>query len=182
MNVLARTVATLDAARVPHAVIGAAAMILYGSTRATVDVDLLVLDPRCLADAIWEPLRSEGVDVEIRRGDADDPLAGVVRIDAGGPRPIDVVVGRSASWQGPIIERAGERTVTFEDVSVPVVDAADLILLKLYAGGPQDRWDIEELLAGDGRDALVAEVEARVGDLPPRAATQWRKILEARAW
>jgi predicted nucleotidyltransferase len=181
MNVLARTIATLDAAGVPHAVIGAAAMALYGSTRATADVDLLALDPRCLTDAIWESLRSEGAHVEIRRGDADDPLAGVVRIDAGGRGPVDVVVGRSASWQGPILERASARTMTLEGVSLPVVGAADLILLKLYAGGPQDRWDIEELLAGDGRDALVAEVEGRVGDLPAHAAAQWQKILEARA-
>ena len=36
----------------------------------------------------------------------------------------------------------------------------DLVLLKLYAGGTQDLWDVRELLQLPGRDCLMAEVEA----------------------
>jgi hypothetical protein len=56
---------------------------------------------------------------------------------------------------------------------VPAVQAGDLILLKLFAGGRQDRWDIEQLLARPDRDALVREVDARVLLLPDRARTLW---------
>jgi hypothetical protein len=52
------------------------------------------------------------------------------------------------------------------------------VLLKLYAGGPQDAWDVQQLLAVEDRAALVSEVESRLGDLPAHAATLWRRIQE----
>ena len=70
----------------------------------------------------------------------------MVRFGAPGESPIDVVVGKFG-WQRRVLERAepmGE---------LPVVRAADLILLKLYAGGPQDAWDIQQLLLASSRDA-----------------------------
>jgi len=65
------------------------------------------------------------------------------------------------------------------DVQVPVVDASGLVLLKLYAGGPQDRWDIEQLLdlAAD-REALKALVGQRLADLPPRCRRLWMRLIE----
>ena len=45
---------------------------------------------------------------------------------------------------------------------LPIVTPADLILLKLYAGGSQDHWDIEQLLARDDRDVLVETVNSRI--------------------
>ncbi len=56
------------------------------------------------------------------------------------------------------------------------VRASDLILLKLYAGGGQDAWDIEQLLATDERGALVAAVDAEVGSLPADAQQRWRRV------
>jgi hypothetical protein len=60
---------------------------------------------------------------------------------------------------------------------LPVVRAADLILLKLFAGGPQDAWDIEQLLAGADREELIAEVDREIAPLPKEAGDLWRKIL-----
>ena len=42
----------------------------------------------------------------------------------------------------------------------PVVRPRDLVLLKLYAGGAQDLWDVRELLQLPGHDRLIADVEA----------------------
>jgi hypothetical protein len=53
-------------------------------------------------------VQRRGIEVEIRRGDADDPLAGVVRLASPGNRPADLVVGRSA-WQARTLERASRR-------------------------------------------------------------------------
>src|SRR5438552_7153180 len=97
----------------------------------------------CLEPTSWSALTAASVDVQIRRGAADDPLAGVVRFRAPDETPIDLVVGRSA-WQASVLSRAVETEI--ESVRVLVARAADLILLKLYAGGPQDAWDIEQLL------------------------------------
>ena len=153
---------------IPFALIGASALAAHGVSRSTLDIDLLTTDPRALGDSLWRDLSG----VDIRRGDADDPLAGVVRI----PAPagfVDVVVGRSA-WQTEIVERA--RPTSFEDVHIPVVDASGLILLKLFAGGPQDAWDIEQLFAAGDREALRREVETRLDLLPRTARSLWTRV------
>jgi hypothetical protein len=57
-----------------------------------------------------------------------------------------------------------------------VVGAADLVLLKLYAGGSQDCWDIEQLLADVDTAAIVAQVDSRIAMLPAHAAELWRRL------
>jgi len=54
-----------------------------------------------------------------------------------------------------------------------VVTAADLVLLKLYAGGSQDKWDIEQLLAADRAGDMRRQVEARLPALPSRCREIW---------
>ena len=149
-------------------------MAVHGVSRSTRDVDLLVVDPECLSPATWEALEREGIAASIRRGDAADPLAGAVRLTGPGQAMLDIIVGRSA-WQARVLERASASKI--EGVSVPVATAADPILLKLYAGGPQDAWDVEQLLAGPGRAALVAEVDAMLGTLPEDSRRLWERIV-----
>jgi hypothetical protein len=154
-------------------VIGAAALAVHGIARSTQDLDLLVTDRRCLDPIYWVPVRAAGVEVSVHRGDDADPLAGVARLRAAGQTTLDVVVGK-APWQSAAIARALPSRV--DGVEVPVVGAADLILLKLYAGGPQDAWDITQLLAAGNAVALVATVEGRLGELPPDARQLWARI------
>jgi predicted nucleotidyltransferase len=161
---------------IAFALIGAAAMAVHGVARSTRDLDLFTLADECLAVPFWEDLLRTGVEVDIRRGDRDDPLAGVVRLGVGGEHPLDVIVGKSA-WQAGILTRARETPI--EGVRVPVAARADLILLKLYAGGPHDAWDIAQLLAGPGRSGLVGEVEAALGTLPPECRSLWTRIRDA---
>jgi len=81
------------------------------------------------------------------------------------------VVGRW-KWERAVIERA--EFVTSGPRPFPVVRAADLILLKLSAGGPQDAWDISRLLAVN--ETVVAEVEQRLPDLQQDARDLWKRI------
>jgi hypothetical protein len=171
MSLLEEIRATLDAAGIRHALIGALALSAYGVNRATVDLDLLVADVSCLRPDLWADLRSPGVAVEVRKGDLKDPLAGVVRFQAPGESPIDVVVGKFA-WQARLLERAEPIGGNL------VVRAADLVLLKLYAGGFQDAWDVQQLLARPFREDLIAEVEAHLPELPARCQDFWKKILQ----
>jgi hypothetical protein len=165
--------ALLGDRHVGFAVVGAAAMAVHGVARSTQDVDLLTVDTTCLDTAMWQALAADRVDVSARRGDPDDPLAGVVRLRAADGSPIDVIVGRSP-WQHSVVERATPAVI--EGCRVPVARPADLILLKLYAGGPLDAWDIEQLLAGADRAALVAAVDASVGALPEDARRLWSRL------
>lgn len=87
--------------------------------------------------------------------------------------PVDVIVGRSA-WQSGVLERA--RPATVDDVVVPVAQAADLVLLKLFAGGFQDFWDVAQLLGGDDASAIATEVEHRLPALPAESARLWAQV------
>lgn len=171
MSLLDEVGAILEAAGIRHALIGALALAAYGVNRATVDLDLLVADAACLQPDLWNDLRRRGIAVEIRKGDLTDPLAGVVRIQSPGENPLDVVVGKFA-WQARLLERAEPLGGTL------VVRAADLTLLKLYAGGLQDAWDVQQLLARPFRDDLIREVEPRLSDLPARCRDLWTKLLQ----
>lgn len=152
-------------------------MAVHGVSRATRDLDLLVTAVECLDPLSWATLEREGLVVSIRRGDADDPLAGAVRLTTPGQFPVDIIVGR-AGWQRAALDRAAVQTI--EGVAVPVVTATDLVLLKLYAGGPQDAWDVEQLLASGDRAVLVAEVAAALPALPDDARQVWARIAEPR--
>jgi hypothetical protein len=169
MSLLVDVVSVLRAEAVPHAMIGAAAMSAHGVSRATADVDLLISDRRYLTPESWATLVATSA-VDVRRGDDDDPLAGVVRFTRPGELDVDVVVARRA-WQHECLLRAAESTVD----GIPVVTAADLILLKLYAGGPQDAWDVRQILDLPGED-LRPVVEDRLAALPKDATTLWRTI------
>lgn len=171
MSLLEEVSSTLEAAGIRHALIGALALSAYGVNRATVDLDLFAADASCLKPELWAPLRGRGISVEIRIGDWTDPLAGVVRLQAPGENPLDVVVGKFA-WQTKLLERAEPIGGTL------VVRAADLVLLKLYAGGFQDAWDVQQLLARPFRDDLIREVESLLPELPARCRDLWKKILQ----
>jgi hypothetical protein len=166
VNLLDRVRHLLSEQRVAHAVIGAAALAVHGVSRATLDHDLLVVDQRVLAPAFWGPMGAD-VGIDIREGDQDDPLAGVVRITLPSDRDVDVVIGRHR-WQ----EEALAQAVLVGAQQLPVVKPADLILLKLYAGGSQDRWDIEQLLALHS-PGLVEAVDERIGVLPAQSRALW---------
>lgn len=174
MTLLARVVSVLRERGTPCALIGAEALALRGVSRATADRDLLTTDLRVLEPALWAGLGEAGVRIEIRRGDPDDPLAGVVRFRADGERPVDLIIGRG-DWQTRILQRAPQ--FDLGEVAVAVPDAADLVLLKLYAGGPQDAWDIAQLLDGDDRDVVIREVHERLGDLPSDCRRFWEHLL-----
>ena len=60
---------------------------------------------------------------------------------------------------------------------MPVARPAGLVLLKLYAGGPKDAWDIRALLEVSDHGAVVeAEVERVVPRLPADARRLWSRL------
>jgi predicted nucleotidyltransferase len=163
----------LDDLGAHYAVIGGMAVIARGHARVTLDFDFFTTDTRVLKETLWEGLRRRGVSVDVRKGDYDDPLAGVVRIGSK-PEQIDIVVGRR-KWEQRVIERA-ER-LDFEGHQLPVPLTSDLILLKLAAGGPIDQQDIIRLLSVGPREQLIRDVDEKIADLPEDAQALWRKLI-----
>ena len=173
MNLLDDVRRLLEGANIRYAVVGAAALAYRGVSRATVDVDLLTMDPRVIEASLWDSLSSRDAQVERRIGEPDDPLAAVVRLRRAQDREVDVILGRPA-WQHEVIDRA-ELLGSGPD-RVPVARVPDLILLKLYAGAPQDAWDIRQLLGESPDQEVVAEVDRRLSALPPDARTLWQRV------
>jgi hypothetical protein len=158
----------LAARNIAFAVIGARAMGIRGVLRFSDDTDLLTTNRDVLHASFWSEL--EDADVDVRRGEFDDPLAGVATVTIG-DEAVDVVVGKY-KWQAAVVQRA-ERAA-LGDETWPVVRAADLILLKLFAGGPQDAWDIEQLLRTD--PTLRSVVEEHLAELPEDARQLWQRF------
>lgn len=170
MRLLDGLLARLAAQEIPAALIGGMALAAYGVSRATEDIDLLVLDRAVLGKDFWAG--EESYEVDIRRGDLDDPLAGVVRVRGEG-EVVDLVVGREP-WMKGVLDRRVE--VPLGSRVLPAVSRADLVLLKLFAGGPQDLLDIELLLAAD-RGGLQEEIEGRLEGRSGALRETWQRVL-----
>lgn len=166
----------LDAVRAPYALIGRA-MAARGYPRFTVDVDLLTTHHGVLDAEIWAALERQGAAVERRRGDDEDPLAGVVHILLADGTDIDIVVGRWA-WEAEVIARA-EILPIVEGMTIPVPRTSDLILLKLAAGGLMDVRDAAALLEIGDRESIIREVESRIDDVRPDIRSLWRDLLSS---
>lgn len=118
--------------------IGGLAVSAWGHVRATEDIDFVSsLEP----GELQRRLTDHGIPTELRRGDL---------LEADLPWVLHGKVG-SVSFQilPPLISIAWENATR---VTLPgggelrIVSLADLIKLKLRAGGPRDLWDVAELL------------------------------------
>jgi hypothetical protein len=165
MKVVERVARVLHALDAPYALIGGRAVGLRGYPRATFDYDFLTTDPAVLRPASWDALTREGVELDCRRGDPDDPVAGVARLRFADGGRADVLLARWA-WEAGVIERA--ELLSLDGMQVPVARTPDLVLLKLAAGGAVDVQDVVVLLGVGNRDEVVASVGS--GSRPTPAA------------
>jgi hypothetical protein len=154
----------LDELGEPCALIGAAALAVYGYPRATEDLDLAVAtDPfSTLAEARERILAALECDAELNTPDAEDPLGGVLTITGENFDPIQIVnfINPLSGGHNPGLDAITTSLPGLvEGSSLRVVDLPHLVALKLYAGGPKSRLDVMELLARNA-SMPIAEVTA----------------------
>ncbi|MEO8379699.1 MAG: hypothetical protein ABI779_08550 [Acidobacteriota bacterium] len=171
-------VGALESLGTPYAVIGGQAVAMRGHPRLTVDYDFLTADRRVFQRNVWTSVEEKGAIVDVRKGNPDDPLAGVVHITLLDEHDVDVVVAKW-KWEQTVIERA-ERLV-LQGISVPVPRTSDLILLKLAAGGYLDLQDVHALLHAGHREQLIREVNHIINALPADAQESWKRIVTSLA-
>ena len=118
--------------------IGGLAVSAWGHVRATEDIDFVSnLDP----ESLQRRLSNHKVPAELRRGDVLEGDLPWVLHGKIGSVPFQVVP--------PLVPIAWEKAtgVTLPDgTELRIVDLADLIKLKIQAGGTRDLWDVAELL------------------------------------
>jgi len=143
--------ASCDALGIGTAVIGAAALAVHNYSRATVDFDLATdVDPFRILPRLVKALEEKGYAVELVEPDAQDPLGGVLNITGPGFSMVQVV-----NFENPLSNARTPATAAIknaesgriEGTRLRTVTLADLVALKLYAGGAKSQLDVIELLA-----------------------------------
>ncbi len=175
MNVIDAVSRLLGSIGARYALIGGRAVAARGYPRMTLDYDFLTSDPRVLESETWRPLEQAGALVDPRKGEFDDPLAGVVHITFADGFEADVLLAKW-KWEAEILERS--EPLDLGGAIVPVPITSDLILLKLAAGGPIDLQDVVSLLAMD-REQLVSEVDRKVVAVLPDVTAAWRSLKQS---
>lgn len=144
----AEIVNDLAARGIPSAVIGAIAVAVMGYPRGTEDLDLAVCADLNSLRTFTRQLEDR-YSITFGEPDADDPLGGVITIEASDADPIQIV-----NYANPYKPGSGALAAEAVSTATPrllrglaVVDLAHLIALKLYAGGPKSVLDVTELLA-----------------------------------
>lgn len=165
----------LESLGAPYALIGGRAVGVRGYPRMTLDYDFLTADARVLQRKTWTALEQGGAAIDPRKGDFDDPIAGVVHITFADGVEADVLLAKW-KWELEVIERSEPLNVGGRIVPVPIT--SDLILLKLAAGGPIDLQDVMSLLATD-RERLVREVDEKIDRVLPDVSAGWDRIKHA---
>ncbi|MER3423452.1 MAG: hypothetical protein C4293_09700 [Nitrospiraceae bacterium] len=124
-----------------YALIGGFAVSTWGVPRATQDIDFAVAigsaDPQALATFIGGRYEAGGL---------DDPLRGVVHvsIEVGSEAVSLQLIFLSSALEDVAFRRVA--TISVMERVIPVVSWQGLVLLKLYAGGPQDKLDAHQIL------------------------------------
>lgn len=166
-----RVAEVLVAHDVPALLIGAVALARHGYARATEDIDFgVAIAPREL-EVIADALRQRHYVVILRKSDAQDPLGGVidVRAEEGGALVQVVNFDNSPGGGFPRVIRDALRLLGQhgDERIMQVIPVAQLVALKVYAGGTKSERDIRELLrVNPGVDrAAIREllVEYRLG-------------------
>lgn len=176
MNVIEVVSDVLTRLGAPYALIGGRAVGIRGFPRMTLDYDFLTTDSRVLDSAAWaSAVDRHGATIDARKGEFDDPIAGVVHVTFPDGIEADVLLAKW-KWELAVIQRSEVLEIVGTRVPVPVT--SDLILLKLAAGGPIDLQDIVELVATD-RERWISEVDEKVADVRPDVTELWKKLRDS---
>jgi hypothetical protein len=144
-----------------YGLIGGLALAAGGVTRATEDIDFAVA-----VGAGAMPKLASALGGQYRAGGEDDPIRGVINAAASvGARSVPIqLVLLPQRWTEVLLAQVS--MVPIYSCSVPVVSWQVLVLLKLYAGGPQDLVDAQDLWAVRQPDAeSIRDMESLAGSL-----------------
>jgi len=141
-----RVAGLLERHGVPAVVIGAVALAAYRYVRHTEDIDLGVVADLAGMRMLVAALRDEEqFTAELSEPDGDDPLGGV--IDVSGPFGLVQIVSFGDRFPDAIRDAlAGDDVRVNPGSTLRIVPLAQLVALKLYAGGSKSKADIVELL------------------------------------
>jgi hypothetical protein len=163
----------LDKLKAPFAVVGAYAVSFHGMPRATDDADATVwlAGTGLSSDDLLKNLRQAGFHADLRTGDMDDPISAVLVVKDSFENEVDLILG--IRGMDPAA-RSRSVLTTYQDKSIRIIGAEDLVAMKVFAGGPQDLEDARGILRVKG-DQLNVKV---LRDLARRFGRAEERTLE----
>jgi hypothetical protein len=138
-------VGILQREKVNYAVIGAFALSVHGTVRATMDVDAVLFAPLRRLANLSTAFDNAGFRTELRRGDPDDPVPAMLILRDVYDNQVELL-GGLRGMDPEVFSRTVE--VPFMGVSLRFVGREDLIAMKCFAGGPQDVIDARSAYRG----------------------------------
>ena len=135
----------LNREHIDYLVIGAFALSVHGTVRASSDVDALLCVSYERLKSIATIFEAAQFNVTLRRGDDNDPiLSMLVLSDSYGNRV--ELLGGLRGLDPQVFSRA--INVPFLEVNLRIVGREDFIAMKCFAGGPQDLADARAAFVG----------------------------------
>lgn len=155
--------AVLADRKISYAVIGAMAASVHGIVRASMDADAVLSLTIQEAPTLEKQFTAAGFQTQLRRGDPDDPIAGVLSLTDTYSNRVDLLIGIRG-----LDPAAFSRTVEllFHGTALRVVGLEDFIAMKVFAGGPQDLADARAAISAAGdrlNEPLAKELARRFG-------------------
>lgn len=153
--------------------IGGVSLAVHGAPRYSDGLDILVTDTRVLGRTFW--VGADITPTDIRRGDTEDPLAGVIDFPPEpGKIPVQIIVGKGYA---PIV--ALETAEANPALPCAVASPLGLALLKLEAGGIRDLQDLvaleeaQRILTGW---RLLQALDPHITRLSNNAQEAWKRL------
>ena len=182
LEAVVRVTRILECLGLGSALIGGWAMVVHGYERPTEDVDLAaafnILQGRW-PSRLTEAFEAEGFRVEVRIPEPGDSLGGLIRLEADGIDPIEIVNFYNPWYGSSGLAEEAIATAIESSSGIRSVDLPHLIGRKLYAGmRGKSPADVLELL----RSNPDADLDA-IGALCGRHGMleEWQAILKLRA-
>lgn len=154
-DLLADLARAFDALGIHWYLFGAQAAIVYGVARLTADVDVTVRPPGTPTAAWLAGLEQHGFERRFSDPGFVEQTRVLPVVHSRTGLPVDIVLA-GPGLEEDFLRRAVVRSI--DGVPVPVVDIADLLILKVLAGRPKDLEDLATLLRVHGKAIDVDRV------------------------
>ena len=158
----------LAGAKIAYAVVGALAASIHGAVRASMDADLVLSIEMPEAAKLELAFKAAGFTTVLTRGDADDPIPGMLRSSDRYGNRVDLLIG-IRGMQAQAFFRLVE--VPFQGKMLTFIGREDFIAMKAFAGGPLDLIDAERAISAAG-DLLDMELVRRLAREYGRTAAE----------
>ena len=142
---LLKVIKLLNKSRIPYAIVGAFAASFYGLVRASLDADAVISIEKNKEklEKFLTFLREETWKTDIRQGDSNDPVRGVINIQDKFKNRVDLLTGISGMRED-IFDRV--MPASFLKTKIKIVGIEDFIAMKIFAGSAKDIQDVVGVL------------------------------------